>query len=86
MPKPYSLICVSASSALSMKVISPRRRGAFQGVGFFVVNLVKALRARGALPASPAADAATPSSNHIGRFFWSRSPEQADITMPELAA
>ena len=39
-----------------------------------------------ALPPSPAAGAATPSSNRIGRFFLEKVAEKADITMPELAA
>ncbi len=38
-----------------------------------------------ALPPSPAGDAATPSSNRIGRFL-EKVAEKADITMPELAA
>ena len=77
MPKPYSLDL--RERVLSYVDEGHSRRAAaahFRVSVSFVVNLVKAFRVREASPPNPAADAATPSSNRIGRFFWRRSPRR----------
>jgi len=77
MPKPYSLDL--RERVLSYVDEGDSRRAAaahFKVSVSFVVNLVKAFRVRGSLPPNPAADAATPSSNRIGRFFCRRSPKR----------
>ena len=71
MPKPYSLDLRERVFRYADEGHSCRAAAAHFGVSVsFVVNLVKAFRVRGSLTPSPAADAATPSSNRIGRFFW----------------
>jgi hypothetical protein len=77
MPKPYSLDLRERVFGYADEGHSCRAAAAHFGVSVsFVVNLVKAFRVRGSLTPSPAADAATPSSNRIGRFFWRRSPRR----------
>ena len=78
MPKPYSLDLRERVFGYADEGHSCRAAAAYFGVSVsFVVNLVKAFRVRGKyLPPSPAADAAMPSSNRIGRFFCRRSPRR----------
>jgi transposase len=71
------LICVSALSALSMKVIlatRPRR------------NLVNAFRVRGSLAPKPSGGRRHAKLEPHRAFLLEKVAEKADITMPELAA
>ena len=77
MPKPYSLDLRERVVRFVDEGHSRHAAAAHFRVSVsFVVNLVNAFRCGEALPPSPAADAATPSSNRIGRFFWRRSPRR----------
>jgi hypothetical protein len=74
MPKSYSLDLRERVVRFVEEGRSRRAAAAHFKVSVsFVVNLVKAVRARGASNLSPAPADATPSSNRIGRFFWRRS-------------
>ena len=77
MPKPYSLDLRERVFRYADEGHSCRAAAAHFGVSVsFVVNLVKAFRMRGSLAPKPGGGAAMPSSNHIGRFFWRRSPRR----------
>jgi transposase len=77
MPKPYSLDLRERVVRFVDEGHSRHAAAAHFRVSVsFVVNLVNAFRVRGSLAPSPAADAATPSSNRIGRFFCRRSPRR----------
>ena len=64
----------------------PRSCGAFQGVGFLVVNLMKAFRMRGSLAPKSSGGRRHAKLEPHRVFLLQKVAEKADITMPELAA
>src|SRR5580692_2043213 len=77
MPKPYSLdlrerVVGFVEDGQSRRAAAARFRVSVS----FVVNLMKAVRARGALRPSRAAGDATPSLSRIGPFFWRKWPRR----------
>ena len=77
MPKPYSLDLRERVVRFVEAGHSRHAAAAHFSVSVsFVVKLMKAFRRPEALPPSPAADAATPSSNRIGRFCWPHAPRR----------
>ena len=90
MPKPYSLEHPRRERVVRFVdegEISPRGRGAFQGVGFLCRQPGEGLSCAG--EPCPQAQRRTPprqARTASGVSFASRPAEKADITMPELAA